>query len=72
MASVHMSISTGTKNITIINDCRILDECDLFMWYINSGKYGRKGFTKENVDAVIRKHECEVGENDNAVKGNRR
>ena len=67
-----MSISTGTKNITIINDCRILDECDLFMWYIISGKYGRKGFTKENVDAVIRKHECEVGENDNAVKGNRR
>ena len=67
-----MSISTGTKNITIINDCRILDECDLFMWYIISGKYGRKGFTKENVDAVIRKHECEVGENDNAVKGNGR
>ena len=67
-----MSISTGTKNITIINDCRILDECDLFMWYIISGKYGRKGFTKEKVDAVIRKHECEVEKNGNVVKGNRK
>ena len=31
-----------------------------------------RDFSKEKVNAVIRKHECEVGENDNAVKGNRR
>ena len=72
MTSVFIPISTGKKNITISNDCRIIDECDLFMWYVNSGKFGRKGFTKEKVDAVIRKHECEVDENDNVVKGNRR
>ena len=24
------------------------------MWYVNSGKYGRKGFTKEKVDAAIK------------------
>ena len=62
-----MSISTGTKNITIINDCRILDECDLFMWYVNSRTYGRKGFTKEKVDAVLRKHAC--GLNEGVQKG---
>ena len=31
-----------------------------------------RNFSKEKVNAVIRKHECEVDENDNVVKGNRR
>ena len=28
------------------------------MWYIDNGNYGKRGFTKQVVDATLRKHEC--------------
>ena len=28
------------------------------MWYIDNGNYGKRGFTKQVVDAALRKHEC--------------
>ena len=53
-------------------ECKVVEECEFFKWYVDGGNYGKGTFTKEKVDAVIRKHECEVDENDNVVKGNRR
>ena len=28
------------------------------MWYIDNGNYGKRGFTKQVVDATLRKHDC--------------
>ena len=43
--------------------CIPLADCEFFDWYIDDGKYGKRGFSKEKVDAVLRRHECTVDEN---------
>ena len=62
---VVFGICTGDGNS--IEDgspqCMPLADCEFFDWYIDDGKYGKRGFDKEKVDAVLRRHECTVDEN---------
>ena len=62
---VVFGICTGDGNS--IEDgssqCMPLADCEFFDWYIDDGKYGKRGFGKEKVDAVLRRHECTVDEN---------
>ena len=43
--------------------CIPLADCEFFDWNIDDGKYGKRGFSKEKVDAVLRRHECAIDEN---------
>ena len=49
------------KNDTISKksfECKVVEECEFFKWYVDGGNYGKGKFTKEKVDAVLRKHAC--------------
>ena len=39
-------------------ECKVVEECEFFKWYVDGGNYGKGKFTKEKVDAVLRKHAC--------------
>ena len=57
---------SGTARKRLI-ECKAVDECEFFKWYIDGGNYGKGTFTKEKVDAVLRKHAC--GLNEGVQKG---
>ena len=48
-------------------ECKVVEECEFFKWYVDGGNYGKGTFTKEKVDAVLRKHAC--GLNEGVKKG---
>ena len=48
-------------------ECKVVEECTFFRWYVDGGNYGKGKFTKEKVDAVLRKHAC--GQNEGVKKG---
>ena len=48
-------------------ECKVVEECDFFKWYVDGGNYGKGTFTKEKVDAVLMKHAC--GLNEGVQKG---
>ena len=39
-------------------ECKVVEECEFFKWYVDGGNYGKGKFTKEKVDAALRKHAC--------------
>ena len=43
-------------------ECKVVEECEFFKWYVDGGNYGKGTFTKEQVDAVLRKHACGLKE----------
>ena len=45
-----------------MHECKVVEECEFFKWYVDGGNYGRGTFTKEKVDAVLRKHACGLKE----------
>ena len=45
---------------------KFVEECEFLKWYTDGGNYGKGTFTKEKVNAVVRKHAC--GRNEGVKK----
>jgi len=63
------STETEDDNSTSTEEqCRLVEDCDFFAWFIDNGNYGIPGFDKKTVDGLLKEDSCEENQSGDVLK----